>query len=394
MIYLDWAATSLPYPDIIDRVREAEKEYFGNPSSIHKPGRNAKKLLIQSREILAHALKAQADEIVFTSGGTESNNSVLFSLLVRSAWKGTYKKKIIISSIEHPSVHKPAKVLQQLDYEVVFIPPDPRGIIDPGKIAEAVDPRTVLVSCMYVNNETGAVQPIKEISTIVRESAEKNGRTILFHVDAVQGFGKLPFYPHELGIDTASLSGHKIGGSKGCGALFIRKGLTYGPLFRGGGQEGKQRPGTENTAGIYSLALCAERAVTAMESHRAQAEKHMRTIIAGLKTIEGTVFIPGLRENAGNDLFSPYILKVSFPEIPGEVIVRMLEDKGIMVSTGSACSSQKKKGRHRVLKNMGISEETAESSVRISTGYSTTEEDIETLVAALKILIPDLKKIM
>lgn len=398
MIYLDWAATALPDLTILDKVRKAEKDYFGNPSSIHNAGRKAKKFLIQSREILAGILHIEPEELIFTSGGTESNNALLFSLLSRSLlkWKSksTYKKKIIVSSIEHPSVYYPALLLQHMGYDVVFIPPEPDGCVNPQKIKDAIDPYTVLVTCMHVNNETGAIQPVKDIGTIVREMEKKAGKKILFHVDAVQGFGKIRFHPLALNIDTASLSAHKIRGSKGSGGLFIRKNIVQDFLYRGGDQEWKRRPGTENTAGCFSLALAAQKAVSELDEHFLKATSIMNRLISGLSVIKGVVFIPESRLNINQDRFSPYILKISFPEIPGEVLVRMLEEKDIQVSTGSACSSWKKKGKHRVLESMDIPWQVAASSIRISTGYTTTEQEIDALIASLIKFVPELKKIV
>lgn len=394
MIYFDWAATALPDPVILDKVRDAEKEYFGNPSSIHAAGRKAKRILIQSREKLAEILKIEPEELIFTSGGTESNNIILFSLLSRSLWKGTHKKKIIVSGIEHPSVYNPALSLRHMGFDVLFISPGPDGFIDPQKIKDALDPHTVLVTCMLINNETGAIQPVADVGMVIREMEEKAGQKILFHVDAVQGFGKIQFHPHSMNIDAASMSAHKIGGSKGSGALFVQKRVTHNFLYQGGDQEGKRRPGTENIAGSLSLALAADKAVSSLGMNFPKAASLMDRLISGLSTLKGVVFIPESRIREKKDRFSPYILKVSFPQIPGEVLVRMLEEEDILVSTGSACSSRKKKGKHRVLESMGVPEEVAESSIRISPGYSTTEQDIDALISALAKLVPELKRIV
>ncbi|MBN2536314.1 MAG: cysteine desulfurase [Spirochaetales bacterium] len=394
MIYFDWAATALPDPAILDKVRDAEKEYFGNPSSIHAAGRKAKKLLSQSRETLAGILKVEPGEVVFTSGGTESNNIFLFSLLSRSLWKGAQRKKIILSGIEHPSVYNPALFLGHMGFDVIVIPPGEDGCMDPQKINETIDPNTVLVACMHVNNEIGAIQPVKEAGTIVREAEKKMGKRIFFYVDAVQSFGKIVFHPYSMNIDAASISAHKIGGVKGSGALFVRKDISHGFLYQGGDQEEMRRPGTENIAGCYSLALTAQKAVMEMDVCFSTMSSLMDRLLSGLSAINGVVFIPGSRKEKKTGNFSPYILKVSFPRIPGEVLVRMLEQKDIMISTGSACSSQRKKGKNRVLKSMGIPLQVAESSIRISTGYSTTEQDIDALVSALKELVPGLKKIV
>ena len=394
MIYFDWAATALPDSGILDTVRGAEKEYFGNPSSIHQLGRKAKKFFAQSREMLARVLGVDTTEIIFTSGGTESNNMILFSLLARFSWKSSVKRKIVAGGIEHPSVYEPLLVLKNMGYEVVFINPNNNGYIEPEKIESSIDSQTVLVTCMHVNNETSAIQPIKQIGEIVREKEKKTGQKILFHVDAVQAFGKIPFHPYSLNIDTASVSAHKLGGSKGCGALFIKKNTPARFLFKGGEQEEKRRPGTENTAGSYSLALAAEKAVSALDKHYRKTSALMKKLITGLVPIKGIVFIPESRREPGEGSFSPYILKIAFPGIPGEVLVRMLEEKEIFVSTGAACSSQKKKGKHRVLQHMGIPMRVADSSIRISLGTKTTEEEVDFLISTLATLIPDLQKLL
>jgi cysteine desulfurase len=396
MIYLDWASTALSDHSIIELVKENELRFFGNPSAIHTVGRQARELVENSRSRIANALRATPGEIVFTSGGTESNNMILFSLLSRIQKTGTAVKiTLITTGIEHPSVFDVAVSLERFGVHVVFIQPDNSGIIDPDKIGKKLDEHTVLVSVMMVNNETGCVQRVHEISKIVHDFSSARGRKIIFHVDAVQAFGKIPFLPRDLGIDVATLSCHKLGGPKGVGALFIDRELRPEFLFRGGDQETNRRPGTENTPGCFGFALTCEKRIAMLDENIGRAKQLIaHQLIEGLRVIGGAVLIPEARnQNDDSSLYSPFILKVAFPHVPGEVLVRVLDEKGVMVSTGAACSSRKQKEKHRVLLNMGVPLDIAESSIRISIGYETGKSDIDYFLDVLGRELPALRKI-
>jgi len=386
-IYLDWAATAPPDPEIQEKILRISRASFANPSSVHSAGREAEKLLDGCRQRMAKILGCRAKEVVFTSGGTESNNMVLFSLLHKKK-----DRRIVISGIEHPSVYQPTKNLEQLGFEVALVPADAAGRVDPNRILSALDERTALVAVMLVNNETGAIQPLAEISEALRNFQNRSGKKILLHTDAVQGFGKIPFQPGPLGVDSAALSAHKIGGPRGVGALYVRTGRIQEFLYSGGGQESGLRPGTENLPGIYGFVLAAEKACSRLAENHRRAEAAMGSFIEGLKNIPEVVLTnaEGL-EKAGAS-FSPYILNFSIPPLPGELLVRVCEEEGFLLSTGSACSS-KKKDRFRVLENMGISQDIAFSALRLSIGPGVAGAQLRGLAAALKRRIPELLEI-
>jgi cysteine desulfurase len=385
-IYLDWAATAPPDPEIQGQVQQIAQTIYANPSAAHGPGREAEKRLGDCRRRMADLLGCNPSEVVFTSGATESNNMVLFSLLHKKQ-----DRRILVSGIEHPSIYEPAQTLKRLGFEVTQVAADSTGRIDPERILSALDDRTVLVAVMLVNNETGRVQPIGEIAEAIRDYQKRSGKKILLHSDAVQAFGKIPFDPYRLDVDSAALSAHKIGGPRGAGALFVRGGRMQQFLFSGGGQEYGMRPGTENLPGIFGFVLAAEKALGAMEENLRRAEAAGRTLIEELERLPGVELIPADRPAGGAGDYSPYILNLSIPPIPGEVLVRVLEEEGFIVSTGSACSS-KKKDRFRVLENMGIPRRMAFSALRVSTGPGVGSAELSALAGALARRVPELIK--
>jgi len=385
-IYLDWAATAPPDPEIQGHVQRIAQSVYANPSAVHGPGREAEKRLSDCRKRMSDLLGCNPAELVFTSGATESNNMVLFSLLHKKQ-----DRRILISGIEHPSVYEPAQTMKRLGFEVVQIPADSTGRIEPKRILSTLDDRTVAVAVMLVNNETGRIQPIQEIAAAVREYQKRSGKKILLHTDAVQAFGKIPFNPYRLDVDSASLSAHKIGGPRGTGALFVRRGRMQQFLFSGGGQENGMRPGTENLPGICGFVLAAEKAVGAIDENRRRAEAAMDNLIGELEHLPEITLIPAGRSAGGAADYSPYILNLSVPPVPGEVLVRVLEEEGFIVSTGSACSS-KKKDRFRVLENMGISRQAAFSALRVSTSPEISSAELAALAAALGRRVPELLK--
>ena len=386
-IYLDWAATAPPDPEIQEQVLQVSRTLFANPSAAHGAGREAEKLLDDSRQRMAKVLGCLAKEVVFTSGGTESNNMILFSLLHKKR-----DRRIVISGIEHPSLYQPALTLKRLGFEVALVPAAASGRIDPTRLLSALDERTALVAVMLVNNETGAIQPLVEISEALRDFQSGSGKKILFHTDAVQGFGKVPFQPDLLGVDSAALSAHKIGGPRGVGALYVRAGRIQEFLYSGGGQESGLRPGTENLPGIYGFVLAAEKTCARVVENHRRAEAAMRSFLEELRSLPEVILTNGERLEQGAACFSPYILNFSVPPLPGEMLVRLCEEEGFLVSTGSACSSRKK-DRFRVLENMGVSQEIAFSALRLSIGPGVTGPQLKRLAAALKRRIPELMKI-
>jgi len=389
VVYLDWAATAPPDPEALDEARAAATDQYANPSSPHAAGRGAESFLQVQRHRLAACIGADPSEIIFTSGGTESNNIVLWSAL-NSGSAAT----VVISGIEHDSVWQPARGLSARGVGVRIVAAGASGRVDPDRLAEALDESTRLVSVMLVSNETGAVQPVAEIAAAVRERARRLGRRILLHTDAVQALGKLPpsvVDMRTLGVDSASFSSHKIRGPRGVGALWLRRGTRLEPVYTGGGQESGMRPGTENLPGVTGFAAAAERHGDAPDA-RERAGRLMSRLLDELASVEGVEPIPRDRVTAPPGSFSPFILKITAPPVPGEVLVRALGDRGVLVSTGSACSSRKR-DRNRVLEAMGVDRERAFSSVRISIGCATTEGDIDALLEALHAELPALLRV-
>jgi cysteine desulfurase len=387
-IYLDWAATAPPDPGILEQVREISARVYGNPSAVHAAGREALGVLEDCRRRLAAVLGSSADEVVFTSGGTESNNMVLFTLLHRKSLR-----RIVASAVEHASVYQPTRTLERLGFQVSLVPAGTDGRVDPQRLLAAVDDHTAMVALMLVNNETGALQPVSEVAAGLTELARRRGRKVHLHCDAVQAFGKVPFLPVSLGVDSASLSGHKLGAPRGVGALFVRSGSgTSGGadfLYAGGEQEHGRRPGTENLPGIIGLVIAAEKAARHMEENLGRARQVAQVLLEGALEIPGAVAVPTSRPASGPEAFSPYIVNLSFPPVPGEVLVRALEEEGYLISTGSACSSRKR-SRFRVLEGMGLNRALAFSAVRVSIGPGTKQTELQGLVAALRRRVPQL----
>jgi cysteine desulfurase len=391
MIYLDWAASALPDLNLIKEANNISGKYYANPSAVHKPGLEAQTFLNECRKNISGLIGCSEKEIIFTSGGTESNNIVINSIIKYTGKNHKTIPHVIISSLEHDSVYIPAKGLSDLGIEVSFANVEKSGFISPKSIKSLLKDNTRLICVILTSNETGAVQPLADIVKIADEHSKRTGKRIIVHADAVQAFGKIEFNPYELGIDTASLSAHKIGGLRGVGALFVKKGCIIRPLYTGGSQEMGLRPGTENLAGVYCLSLICAKVLPELKNNYDKARTIMSKLIEELSLINNAVFIPEQRLKEP-DTFSPYILKISFPPIPGEVLVRVLQDRGICISTGSACASRKK-NKQRALLSMGISSETAYSAVRISPGHTTTMEDIKNFIKILKEELTILKRV-
>jgi cysteine desulfurase len=368
-LYFDWAATALP--DLSIKIDAP----FGNPSSLHTEGKAARKVLEDARSSCAAILGVPSEHIFFTSGGTESNSIIFNSLLLRPGNIG-----VLISSIEHPSVREQGMILKQLGKTIAWINPDSSGHITPENLHKALDkfPDCRMVSIMWVNNETGTVNNIPELVKVIRKQQKA---PIHIHCDMVQGLGKIPCDLKNWDIDSAAMSGHKIGAKRGTGILYLKQKPRI--LNIGGGQEQSIRPGTENLEGILNFAEAMKKYVQheTVEEHYVAASERWKKLMQALKQIDRAEIIPSCRKE--NDAaFSPYILQVSFKGIPGEVVTRALDDAGFAVSTGSACSSASKK--RPVLDAMGISEQQSLEGIRISQGYSTTTEDIEKLIEAIQ----------
>ncbi len=393
-MYLDWAASAPPEQAAVQEAADVSRSCFGNPSSPHAAGKEAAERLEEARARIARLVGAAPAEIVFTSGGTESNTSLLLSLLERYRLGGIERRKarVVTTAIEHASVHDQARSLEGYGMACTVVRPQPNGIIDPQAIADAVDEETVLVTVMLVNNETGAIQRVDEIARLVREISQRRGRRIIVHTDAVQALGKLPVSVRDLGVDAASFSAHKTGGLRGVGALYVKSGVAPGFLPIGGGQEAGRRPGTENVAGACAFAAALEQRVGRLAENAASASRLAERLVAGVKGIRASRIFPESRAGQDAGSFSPYILSIGFPPLPGEVVVRVADSRGYCIATGSACST-KKKDRTRVPESMGLDHETALAAVRISIGPSTTESEIDGFLAMAAEEIPPLLSI-
>jgi len=369
-VYLDWAATTPPDREILAEAMEVSLERYGNPSSVHEPGKRARATLEDARIKAAAALGVKPETIFFTSGGTESNHLPMLSLLQRPV-RGT----IAISAIEHPSIVEQARMLELTGWKTLVIPVTPDGLVTPDAVLSTIRDDTSFVAIMAVNNETGAIQPVREIGSALmdRPSGKKKPH---FHVDAVQAAGKIPLDLSAQGIDSASISAHKLQGPRGIGLLYMARKLE--PFIRGGGQETGIRPGTENLAGAVALSRCLEKSCTS--AHHQDAQDTMAYLIGALNDTKLISIIPGTRTPI-DERFSPYILQCTNERIPGEVLVRSLSERGVYLSTGSACSS-KKKGRP-VLQAMRVKPDMQQNAFRVSIGNATTTKDIDAFIAAL-----------
>ncbi|WP_071460394.1 cysteine desulfurase family protein [Bacillus massilinigeriensis] len=379
MIYLDNSATTKPYPEVLDSYITVAGKFFGNPSSLHALGGKAEKLLQQARAQVAGILGVKSEEIVFTSGGTESNNLALKGATMAAASRG---KHIILSAIEHPSVSNAAEHLKESGFHSTIVPVDKTGKINVKDIIKEIKEDTILVSVMHVNNETGIIQPINEIGKALLDYPK-----ILFHVDYVQGVGKVPLDLTECKIDLCSISGHKFHGLKGTGALFVRDGIRLHPLLSGGNQEKIRRSGTENVAGAVSMAKALR---MTMESQQAHSDRMTEVLSILRKSVEG---IPGAVIHTPEHGSAPHILNFSLSGVKAEVFVHALEEKGIYVSTTSACSSRHSKGSKTLLA-MGVPQDLAESAIRISLSYENTPEEAEFAGQAMREAAIRLREVM
>lgn len=379
MLYFDYAATTPPYDEVIEAVGEAMGRHFGNPSSIHGLGVEAERIVSKARGLIAGLLKTAPEEIVFTSGGTESNNLAVIGAALQYAGRG---KHLVTTAIEHASVYESFAYLERIGYEVSVIKPDRTGKVHAEEVMKSVREDTILVSVMHVNNEIGTIQPIADIG----EQLKRKTRT-LFHVDAVQSLGKIPVRPHEWGIDFMSASAHKIRGPKGAGFLYKRKGVRLQPLLIGGGQEDGLRSGTENVPGIVGMA----KAFRMTMERREEAASRMRNLRSKLLT--QTRDIPGLLFNGSEDDadMAPHIISFAAPGMKSEVIVHALEEQGICISTKSACSSGEDRPS-RVLLAVLDDERAAASGFRVSLGAEHTPEQIDRLADALRKAMDNLRR--
>jgi len=362
--YLDNSATTPVSPKAAETAVKLMVETFGNPASVHNLGIEAERVVDAARNTLATALGAQKEEITFTSGGTESNNLAVLGGAMALKRAGN---KIITTAVEHPSVLEAVKELENRGFEAIYLPVDKQGVISLDDLEQAVDEKTVLISVMLVNNETGAIQPVSEIRDIVK----RKNAPALIHTDCVQAFGKLPFTVKELQVDLLTISGHKVHAPKGVGALYIRKGVRILPQTYGGGQENGLRSGTVATAQIAALAA----AVAEMPEGNSAVEQ---ATVLRQQLLDGIASIDGVLVNSSPN-GSPFITNLSVPGVPSEVMIRALEAEDVYVSGGSACA---KGARSHVLIAQGASPKAIDSALRVSFSHHTTSEDISRFVSA------------
>src|SRR5574344_1239699 len=367
--YFDWAATTPADSDILHEALDYSLEHWGNPSSMHQAGVDAHQALDETRERCAKVLGVSKDTLYFTSGGTEGDHIPLLSMLTRPQ-----KGSVAVSSLEHPALREMAKMISNCGWKVITIPSDKRGFITPEAVVSCLQDDTAFVTVMAVNNETGAIEPIYEISDAIT-NATLGKRRPFFHVDCVQAAGKIPLDLNYKGIDSASFSAHKICGPRGIGLLYLAKSIT--PFLRGGGQEKNIRSGTENLFGARAFALCLEKYFiteknTAMVSRFSEQKKLADNFISGLRSISNCTIIPHARgtDALSADDFSPWVVQAAFHGIPGQVMVRALSAEGFYISTGSACSAGK--NARPILDAMHISGDEKETAVRFSFGSPTT----------------------
>lgn len=388
VIYLDNSATTRVHPQVVAAMVEMMETDYGNPSSLHRMGLSVEKKMNKAREQVAKVLSAKPKEIFFTSGGTEANNLAIRGAAHQYQNRG---KHLITTQIEHPSVLNPFKRLEREGFRVTYLKVSNEGFVNLDELKAAITPETILVSIMHVNNELGSVQPIQEVGALVKARDQR----ILLHVDAVQSFGKFPLHPQKMKIDLLTLSGHKIHGPKGVGAIYVNEKIHLQPLIEGGGQERDLRSGTENIPGIVGLGLAAE----LIEKERTHSMAHLREL-KGWFLQEVQRVIPEVKINGPqslNDLetgrSAPYIINLSFPGLKGEVLLHALEDEYIYVSTGSACHSRQS-GPSHVLQAIGLKPRELESALRFSLSYQTTKEELEVVLSHLPGLVKEFRSLM
>ncbi|WP_100012132.1 cysteine desulfurase family protein [Lentibacillus sediminis] len=378
MIYLDNSATTQPDPEVLASFEQVAREFFANPSSIHQFGGKAEQLLHAARKQVADSLKVEPAEIVFTSGGTEGNNMAIKGIALEHQDRGRH---IITSEVEHPAVYEACQSLEKLGFNITYLPVDENGTVSAANVKRAIRPDTILITLMHVNNEIGSVMPIREVGNIAKQHPK-----LFFHVDDVQGLGKMPLTLKNSGIDLCTYSGHKIHGMKGTGILYVDKRTRLFPLMHGGEQERALRSGTENLAGAVAMAK-ALRLIKQKETDQAKRlqgmQDYLRSELAKL---------PGVEINSPADA-APHIINFSVPGVKPEVIIHMLGEKEIFISTKSACSS-KQKDESKVLAACGFESSRSTSGLRVSLSYENTQAELETFIQALSEAIQQFKEVM
>lgn len=382
-IYLDNSATTKVYPEVAELVTKIMLEDYGNPSSVHMKGVEAEKYVTAATKSIANALKVQEKEIFYTSGGTESDNFALIGCALANKRAGNH---IITTKIEHPAILNTVKFLESEGFEIDYLGVDEYGVISIDELKSLLKPETILVSIMHTNNEVGSVQPIKEAGDVIKAF----NPNILFHVDAVQGFGKAEIFPKKMNVDLLSISGHKIHGPKGIGILYINEKVKIKPISYGGGQQKGLRNGTLNVPGIAGIGLAVSMITRDLKAERDRLYELKKYFLTEAAKIDKIVINGCPKDEAGGfdvEKTAPHIMNISVMGVRSEVMLHALEDKGIFVSAGSACASHSKK-ESSTLKSMGADAERMDGALRISMSGFTAKEEIDTLLDALRELIP------
>jgi cysteine desulfurase len=376
-VYFDYNATTPLAPEVVEAVGRATRDLFGNPSSVHHYGQQAKAAIDEARSAVAQLINADPSEIVFTGGGTESDNFAIRG--AAEAAEPTGRRHLIASAIEHEAVLNTFKALGRRGWRTTLVPVDQTGVIDPGRVREALDDETALVSVMHANNEIGTIQPIAEIAALAHE------RRALMHTDAVQSVGKLPVDVRALGVDLLALSAHKFNGPKGTGVLWVKRGTRMQPAQTGGKHERSRRAGTENVAGIVGMGVAATLALAKLTAEASRVSALRDRLEEGILAA-----VPGTVVNGARDARVPNTTNISFDRVEAESLLIALDLEGIAVSTGSACSSGTLEPSH-VLKAMGFQAHRAQNSLRFSLGMFSTQAEVDRVVAVLPGLVEKLR---
>ncbi len=382
VIYMDHAATTAVRPEVLEKMLPYFGQSYGNPSSIYTLAQESRKAVDEARETVARILGARIGEIVFTSGGTESDNAALKG--AASALRNT-GNHVITTAVEHHAVLHTCHQLEQFGFDVTYLPVDSDGLVDPADVEAAITDRTILVSVMLANNEIGTIQPVAEIARIAKEQAERRDRTIVAHTDAVQAAGLLDLNVRDLGVDMLSLSAHKFHGPKGVGVLYVRRGTPFEPQQMGGGQERERRSGTENVPGVVGFAEALRLATEERDALAAHCQRLRDRIVEGIaERVDGVHLNGHPTQRLANNV------NVSFERVEGEPVLLGLDFAGICASSGSACSSASLEPSH-VLLAIGRPAEVAQGSLRITLGADNTDEDVDHLLSTLSDLVTRLR---
>ena len=384
-VYLDNAATTKCYQEVQDIVAQTMLNDYGNPSSLHKMGVIAENHIKEAQNIIAKEMKVDAKDIYFTSGGTESNNLAIIGVALANKRRGNH---IITTKVEHPATLAPMAFLEEQGFEITHVGVDRYGTVDVNEIKAAITDKTILVSIMHINNEVGSIQPIADIGMMLEAFPDIN-----FHVDAIQGFGKYAFFPRAWNVDLVSVSGHKIHGPKGVGCLYINKGVKIVQTIYGGGQQRDIRSGTENVSGIAGLGVATRLSYQDLSKKQQHLFAIKKALVEGLLKLEN-VIVHGIQSDDGVldiESSAPHIVSVAFSGVRSEVILHTLEEKGIYISAGSACSTHKRT-QSPTLIAMGANKEQLESTVRFSFSDETTMGEIEYTLAVLAEVLPLLRR--